>query len=82
MELYLRWLEKNDMQPGEEQPIGMILCAEGNHEQIELLQLDAANIKVSEYITQYLPQDLLKQKLHQFALSSKQLIEHRNETEP
>jgi predicted nuclease of restriction endonuclease-like (RecB) superfamily len=82
MELYLRWLEKNDMQSGEEQPIGLILCAEGNHEQIELLQLDAANIKVAEYITQYLPQDLLKQKLHQFALSSKQLIEHRNETEP
>ncbi len=81
MELYLRWLEKNDMQPEEEQPIGLILCAEGNHEQIELLQLDAANIKVSEYITQYLPQDLLKQKLHQFALSSKRLIEHRNETQ-
>ena len=81
MELYLRWLEKNDMQPEEEQPIGLILCAEGNHEQIELLQLDAANIKVAEYITQYLPQDLLKQKLHQFALSSKQLIEHRSETE-
>jgi len=82
MELYLRWLEKNDMQSGEEQPVGLILCAEGNHEQIELLQLDGANIKVAEYITQYLPQDLLKQKLHQFALSSKQLIEHRNDTQP
>ncbi|MEI7587291.1 PDDEXK nuclease domain-containing protein [Runella sp.] len=82
MELYLRWLEKNDMQPGEDQPIGLILCAEGNREQIELLQLDAANIKVSEYITQYLPQDLLKQKLHQFTQSSKQLIEHRNDTQP
>ena len=79
MELYLRWLEKYDVQPGEEQPVGLILCAEGNHEQIELLQLDAVNIKVAEYITQYLPPDLLKQKLHQFALSSKQLIEHRNE---
>lgn len=80
MELYLRWLEKYDIQPGEEQPVGLILCAEGNHEQIELLQLDAVNIKVAEYITQYLPPDLLKQKLHQFALSSKKLIEHRNES--
>jgi len=80
MELYLRWLEKYDVQPGEEQPVGLILCAEGNHEQIELLQLDAVNIKVAEYITQYLPPDLLKQKLHQFALSSKKLIEHRNES--
>ncbi|WP_420148390.1 PDDEXK nuclease domain-containing protein [Spirosoma sp.] len=47
MELYLRWLQKYDMQPGEESPIGLILCAEGNKEQIELLQLDAANIKVA-----------------------------------
>ena len=27
MELYLRWLEKNEMQSGEEMPIGLILCA-------------------------------------------------------
>lgn len=80
MELYLRWLEQYDMQSGEEQPVGLILCAEGNREQIELLQLDAANIKVAEYVTQYLPPELLKQKLHQFTLSSKKLIEHRNET--
>jgi predicted nuclease of restriction endonuclease-like (RecB) superfamily len=40
MELYLRWLEKNEMQLGEEIPIGLILCAEGNKEQIELLQLN------------------------------------------
>ena len=29
MELYLRWLEKNEMQKGEKTPIGLILCAEG-----------------------------------------------------
>lgn len=80
MELYLRWLEQYDMQAGEEQPVGLILCAEGNREQIELLQLDAANIKVAEYVTQYLPPDLLKQKLHQFTLSSKKLLEHKNTT--
>ncbi|RMG82146.1 MAG: DUF1016 domain-containing protein, partial [Bacteroidetes bacterium] len=43
MELYLRWLEKHEMETQEEQPIGLILCAEGNHEQIELLQLDRTN---------------------------------------
>jgi hypothetical protein len=48
MELYLRWLEQNDLEEGEEKPIGLILCAEGNHEQIELLQLDKTNIKVAE----------------------------------
>jgi len=47
MELYLRWLEKHEMQPGEETPLGLILCAEGNKEQVELLQLDKAGIKVA-----------------------------------
>ncbi len=47
MELYLRWLDKYESEPDEEQPIGLILCAEGNSEQIELLQLDKVNIKVA-----------------------------------
>ena len=42
MELYLRWLEKNEMQEGEETPLGLILCAAGNDEQVELLQLHKA----------------------------------------
>jgi len=77
MELYLRWLEKHEMQEGEEQPIGLILCAEGNHEQIELLQLDQANIKVGQYITKYLPKDLLRKKLHDFVEASRRQIDNR-----
>lgn len=77
MELYLRWLEKHEMQEGEEQPIGLILCAEGNHEQIELLQLDQANIKVGQYITKYLPKDLLRKKLHDFVETSRRQIDNR-----
>jgi len=64
MELYLRWLEKYEMQEGEQTPIGLILCAEGNREQIELLQLDKAGIKVAEYLTALPSQELLQQKLH------------------
>ena len=71
MELYLRWLEKNETEPDEEMPIGLILCAEGNYEQIELLQLDKTNVKVAQYITEYLPKDLLRRKLHQFLEVSK-----------
>jgi predicted nuclease of restriction endonuclease-like (RecB) superfamily len=78
MELYLRWLEKNEMEPNEELPIGLILCAAGNQEQVELLQLDKANIKVAEYIHEQLPRELLQQKLHQFKEKAKQLIESRN----
>ncbi len=77
MELYLRWLEKHEMQEGEERPIGLILCAEGNHEQIELLQLDQVNIKVGQYITKYLPKDLLKKKLHDFVEASRRQIDNR-----
>lgn len=51
MELYLRWLEKYDMQSGEETPLGLILCAEGNSEQVELLQLENSGIKIAEYLT-------------------------------
>ena len=78
MELYLRWLEKYETEAGEEKPIGLILCAEGNNELVELLQLDTTNIKVAEYITEYLPNHLLKQKLHQFMLASKKQIQNRS----
>jgi predicted nuclease of restriction endonuclease-like (RecB) superfamily len=77
MELYLRWLEKNETEPGEEKPIGLILCSEGNPEQVELLQLDKANIKVAEYITKCIPKDLLAKKLNQFSETAKKLIENR-----
>ena len=78
MELYLRWLEKHETEPDEKQPVGLILCAEGNREQIELLQLDKANIKIAEYITKYLPKKLLAKKLHQFSETAKKLIENRS----
>lgn len=64
MELYLRWLEKNEMQEGEKTPIGLLLCTEGNKEQIELLQLDKAGIKVAEYLTELPSKELLQQKLN------------------
>ncbi len=79
MELYLRWLEKNESEPHEEQPIGLLLCAEGNQEQVELLQLDESNIRVAEYITQTLPKELMEQKLNQFTKKAKELLEQRKE---
>ena len=35
MELYLKWLNKHEKQEGENEPIGLILCAESNKEQVE-----------------------------------------------
>ena len=66
MELYLRWLEKNEMEPGEESPLGLLLCTEGSEEQIELLQLDKSGIKVAQYLTELPPRDVL---IHQIQKS-------------
>ena len=64
MELYLRWLEAHEMEPGEEQPLGLLLCTEGGDEQIELLQLDKSGIKVAQYMTELPSKELLQRQLH------------------
>jgi len=64
MELYLRWLGKYDRAPGEEAPIGLILCAEHDHEQVELLDLETANIRVAEYLAHIPDMKLLQAQLH------------------
>ena len=63
MELYLRWLEANEMEPGEETPLGLLLCTEGSEEQIELLQLDKSGIKVAQYMTELPPRDVLMRQI-------------------
>ena len=64
MLLYLRYLNQNDRKPGEESPIGLILCSEGNTEHIEYLMLDENSpIKVAQYYTQLPDRQLLADKL-------------------
>jgi predicted nuclease of restriction endonuclease-like (RecB) superfamily len=65
MEFYLRWLDKHERAPGEESPIGLILCAAADVEQVELCQLDTKAIRVSEYLTELPPMALLQTRLHQ-----------------
>ena len=65
MEFYLRWLDKHERAPGEAAPIGLILCAAADAEQVELLQLDAKSIRVSEYLTALPPLPMLRERLHQ-----------------
>lgn len=64
MELYLRYLQKNEQIEGENNPIGLILCTGKNEEHVELMQLEQANIKVAEYLTLLPSQEILKEKLH------------------
>lgn len=64
MELYLRWLDKHERRPGEESPIGIILCAGKKNEQIELLELDRSGIHVAEYLTTLPSKEVFREKLH------------------
>ena len=72
MELYLRWLAKYEQEQGEEQPIGIILCASKKHEQIELLELKKSGIHVAEYLTILPPRELLQARLHQAIATARQ----------
>ena len=65
MELYLRWLQKHDVHPGEEPPIGLILCADKSEEHVELLWLNESGIRVAQYLTELPPRALLEKKLHE-----------------
>ena len=65
MELYLRWLEKHDTRPGEEPPLGLILCAVKSEEHVELLQLHKSGIRVAQYLSELPSQKLLEKKLHE-----------------
>lgn len=79
MELYLRWLEANEMEPGEEQPLGLLLCTEGGDEQIELLQLDKSGIKVAQYMTELPSKELLQRQLHKGLEAARQRWENYQE---
>lgn len=64
MEFYLRWLKKYEMRPGEDEPLGLILCAAKSDERIELFELATRGIRVSEYLTELPPKKVLEQRLH------------------
>ena len=77
MELYLKWLDKHERQPGEEAPIGLILCAESSREQVELLQMHKDGITVAEYWTELPPKAELEQKLHTALIEARERLARR-----
>lgn len=74
MELYLRWLDKHERQPGEEAPIGLILCAEASREQVELLEMHQDGIMVAEYWTELPPKAELEKRLHQALIEAREKL--------
>ena len=77
MELYLKWLNKYEKQEDENEPIGLILCAESNKEQVELLEMHKDGIMVAEYLTVMPPKEELEKKLHQLYINAKERIQHK-----
>ncbi len=64
MELYLSWLKHHECEPGEAEPLGIILCAGKRAHHVELLELEKSRIHVASYWTKVLPKKLLERKLH------------------
>ena len=64
MRLYLRYLNKNDRKQWEEEPIGLILCSEGNTEHIQYFMLDEdSDIRVAQYYTELPSKEVLADRL-------------------
>ncbi len=77
MELYLKWLTKYEKQEGENNPIGLILCAETSNEQVELLEMGKDGILVAEYWTELPSKNELERKLHTALLEAKDRVEKK-----
>ena len=77
MELYLRWLDRYDRQAGEQPPLGLLLCSEGNTEHIELLLLDQpGEVRVAQYLTELPSKAWFEQKLHRAIELARQQLDH------
>lgn len=77
MELYLRWLARHEQEPGEQAPLGIILCTGKKQEQIELLALDKSGIHVAEYLTVLPPREVLQAKLQHAIATAHQRLQQQ-----
>ena len=77
VELYLKWLDKYEKAEGEESPIAIILCADKSDTVAELLELNNSGIHVAQYLTNYIPKELLEQKLLYSIKNAKIHLEQR-----
>ena len=77
MELYLRWLNKHERQPGENEPLGIIFCAGKKKDLVELLELGSSGVHVAEYLTELPPKEILQEKLHAAIEHSRLRLENR-----
>jgi hypothetical protein len=77
MRLYLKWLNRYERQKHENEPIGLILCASGSREKIELMEMDKDGIMVAEYWTTLPPKAEFEQKIRLILAEAKERMERR-----
>ncbi|MCP4696905.1 MAG: DUF1016 domain-containing protein [Gammaproteobacteria bacterium] len=77
MELYLRWLAKYEQQADELPPLGIILCAGKEQEEVELLEMGRSGIHVAQYLTELPPPEVLTQQLHRAIAAARARLEAR-----
>lgn len=80
MELYLSYLNAYEKVEGENPPIGLILCSGKNSEHIELMNLEADNIKVAEYFLVLPSKKVLLEKFHRSIEIARNKFENKNKS--
>ena len=65
MEWYLNWLDQNERLPHEEKPMGIILCAGKDQDDIEYLEMDKTGIHVAQYLNELPSKEILEHKFKQ-----------------
>ena len=77
MRLYLKWLNRYERQPHENEPIGLILCDTGSREKIELMEMDKDGIMVAEYWTTLPPKAEFVQKIQTILAETRERLTRR-----
>ena len=77
MKLYLKWLNRHERHEGEEAPVGLILCTETSHEQVELLEMHKDGIVVAEYWTALPPKHELERRLQLMLREARERLARR-----
>jgi predicted nuclease of restriction endonuclease-like (RecB) superfamily len=78
VELYLRWLDRHERQPGEEPPLAIIFCAGKKRETVEYLDLGRSGIHVAEYLTELPPREVLRKRFHQALTIARARLDQRD----
>lgn len=77
MRFYLNWLDRYERRPGENPPIGLILCAKANRGQVELMDMGKEGIAVAEYWTVLPPKAEFERKVEEILREAKERLTRR-----